>query len=101
MLTSSLKLRGLPFEPSQFVSHAGLVSSFDFVLDRDYILSFSNKYFTKLLSDLKNAQTEAAIAEATRSVLKVPPILREHLDSVDVVRAQFNELRRRRNGEGS
>ena len=79
------------------IADAGLTDLFNHGdEDNKYILSHSDKHFDTLLRNLSWAKEQAKLAEATKSVFKVPQITRaEELSSIDIVREYFKE---RKNG---
>ena len=78
----------------QQIENAGVADSFDYEKDADYILSFNDEHFEKLINDLADAQK--ATAEKI-TFMKVPQMSSSD-DGSDLIAALKEELRKRKNG---
>ena len=66
--------------------------------DEDYYMSFSDKHFITTIEKLSHAQRQGKLAEATRTVLRIPPIVAPQSRSdIEIIR---EGLQNRRNGSG-
>jgi len=97
------ELKRLKYENSQLkkINHRrSVLSAIDIDIDenRDYWLSLDDATFSFVVGKMVDIRKEVALAEKTQSI-KVPALIsQQELNTLDIVREGFSNLRNRRNG---